>query len=518
MSAIEEYLVGRLMGSNPTIAHAIFSQQTYDRDLANSLDLGGVLSKAIGSDPTGFINQMGPQQQSSAPTLNQNLGPYSKEISAAAQATGLDPQEIFKIASVESGMKPDAQSPTGPEGIMQLSAAAAKDVGLDPNDRFDPAKNIMAGAQYYKRLKDEFGKDAHLAYHDGPTAVREGNITDEGLKYASLFNEPILSNALAQGSVNPHVAQGESKFLPNPVYGGEGLLATDMDPIRRQYYHFIQQLANSGNPVAISMANELFKGIQESALKAIDPTATQKDMALTNLVPGSKAYSDAVLQTMLKPSTQINMNSGRVAAEPMSDDDMVKWGLPTTPGHPKYFIDQNGKPVAVETKSGTEQEQKSSLYGTNAGAAHQAISKLQNNVDLTKIGIKHLIEDLPWAGDFIAGQYLNPELTSDEQTYNQAVDSFVANVNRQESGAAVTQQEWQMARRRFIPQKGDKPEVLQAKMQNREDAVRLILEGGGALGQEQLKKFQDRVDSASKPAKDSAPALPKLPDGWRWED
>jgi hypothetical protein len=103
-------------------------------------------------------------------------------IQSAANDTGLDPRVIKQVAIHESSLNPNAVSPTGPQGVMQLSHAAAVDSGINPDQRFNPEINISGGARYYKQQQDRFGKDrAYSAYHDGPSSVSSGKpISKEG--------------------------------------------------------------------------------------------------------------------------------------------------------------------------------------------------------------------------------------------------------------------------------------------------------------------------------------------------
>src|SRR5512146_1137928 len=108
-----------------------------------------------------------PQQPSAppAPTGVQGL------ISAAARKHNVPEEDLFKMARQESGFKPDALSPKGAIGVMQLMPGTAKDLGVDP---YNIEQNIDGGARYYRQMLDRFGGDrtkARAAYNAGPGAV-----------------------------------------------------------------------------------------------------------------------------------------------------------------------------------------------------------------------------------------------------------------------------------------------------------------------------------------------------------
>jgi soluble lytic murein transglycosylase-like protein len=93
-------------------------------------------------------------------------------IIAAAQQQGVDPPLALEVAQVESGMNPNAVSPKGAVGVMQLTQATADQVGVD---RFDTQQNINGGVMYLRLLQSQFGDPMAVlaAYNWGPTNVRQ---------------------------------------------------------------------------------------------------------------------------------------------------------------------------------------------------------------------------------------------------------------------------------------------------------------------------------------------------------
>ncbi|WP_028469721.1 membrane-bound lytic murein transglycosylase MltF [Neptunomonas japonica] len=69
----------------------------------------------------------------------------------AEQETDFDWMLLASIAYQESHWKADAVSPTGVRGIMMLTNAAAKEVGVA--DRTDPIQSIRGGAEYLLNVK-----------------------------------------------------------------------------------------------------------------------------------------------------------------------------------------------------------------------------------------------------------------------------------------------------------------------------------------------------------------------------
>jgi len=94
-----------------------------------------------------------------------------KMVHEAALRSGLPPAFVESVAQVESGFRPDAVSPTGAVGVMQLMPSTAKGLGADPHDT---AQNIDAGARLLRDLLLKYDGDvvkALAAYNAGETAV-----------------------------------------------------------------------------------------------------------------------------------------------------------------------------------------------------------------------------------------------------------------------------------------------------------------------------------------------------------
>jgi soluble lytic murein transglycosylase-like protein len=103
-----------------------------------------------------------------------NTSAYNAEISAAASLHSVEVSLIRAIIHAESAYQPDAVSPKGAQGLMQLMPAT-QDLLQVPN-AFDPAANIAGGTRYLAGLLDEFDGDITLAtaaYNAGPGAVEK---------------------------------------------------------------------------------------------------------------------------------------------------------------------------------------------------------------------------------------------------------------------------------------------------------------------------------------------------------
>jgi len=95
----------------------------------------------------------------------------------------LDPHLVRAIIEVESAGNPEAVSPRGAAGLMQLMPATAARYGTP--DLFDPEQNIASGTAYLRSLLDRYHslELALWAYNAGPSAVTRGHVPRETRTY-----------------------------------------------------------------------------------------------------------------------------------------------------------------------------------------------------------------------------------------------------------------------------------------------------------------------------------------------
>lgn len=94
-----------------------------------------------------------------------------------AKASGVPVPLALAVAQVESGFRPDAVSPVGARGVMQVMPATAAGVFDVSADRlFDPRTNIRIGLLFLRRLYERYGRrwDLALSHYNGGTLRRRG--------------------------------------------------------------------------------------------------------------------------------------------------------------------------------------------------------------------------------------------------------------------------------------------------------------------------------------------------------
>jgi soluble lytic murein transglycosylase-like protein len=121
------------------------------------------------------LDAASPAQGSPAPRLQalQDIaGTHGPDILRATIGTGVSPALVLAVIAVESAGRPDAVSPKGAEGLMQLIPDTAARFGV--TDSTDPTQNIRGGVAYLDWLIDRFDGDVLLAlagYNAGEGAV-----------------------------------------------------------------------------------------------------------------------------------------------------------------------------------------------------------------------------------------------------------------------------------------------------------------------------------------------------------
>jgi soluble lytic murein transglycosylase-like protein len=113
---------------------------------------------------------------SSDDELKDSVSIYDTWIKSACHKYHIEPALVKAVIHAESRFNPQAVSPKGAMGLMQLSPVTASSLGID--DPFNPRTNINAGTRYLKDLLDSFQGNKRLAlaaYNSGPTRVSQYN-------------------------------------------------------------------------------------------------------------------------------------------------------------------------------------------------------------------------------------------------------------------------------------------------------------------------------------------------------
>ncbi|WP_172452506.1 lytic transglycosylase domain-containing protein [Chromatium okenii] len=98
-------------------------------------------------------------------------------VDHTAQTHGLDRDLVHALIRAESAYNPQAVSPAGALGLMQVMPATAADYGVNRAEAlFEPATNLNTGMRHFKRLLNKYNNigAAVMAYNAGEGALERG--------------------------------------------------------------------------------------------------------------------------------------------------------------------------------------------------------------------------------------------------------------------------------------------------------------------------------------------------------
>jgi hypothetical protein len=101
------------------------------------------------------------------------MAAYAETIRLAAERYRVDRRLVEAVIQVESGGNPQAVSPKGAQGLMQLMPQRAAELGVA--NPFNPLQNVDGGVRHLRDLLQRFAGNVTLAlaaYNAGEGAVR----------------------------------------------------------------------------------------------------------------------------------------------------------------------------------------------------------------------------------------------------------------------------------------------------------------------------------------------------------
>lgn len=192
----------------------------------------------------------------------------ASKVTAAANQHGVDPDFALKIAHAESSLNPDATSPKGAHGVMQLMPDTAKGLGVDPHN---VDQNIDGGVRYLKQLSDKYGGNKSLiaaAYNAGPGAVDQ------------------------HGGVPPYP---ETQAYVNKVVGNQGRPTGDADWDKGEVVNNTPSVGTSVAPIRNQAAPDWEQGKPINAGVPLDNAGVVQ-------APQSPGYQKALAQAQQNPN------------------------------------------------------------------------------------------------------------------------------------------------------------------------------------------------------------------------
>lgn len=154
---------------------------------------------------------------------------YDDLISEHSRLNGVRSDLVRAVMQVESAFNPNAKSPKGAIGLMQLMPSTMRQYGV--TNAFNPAENVRAGVAYLRDLLDRYSNNEELAlaaYNAGPGAVdKHGQAVPP---YRETQNYVAQINKMA-GPDRRSEARGNQIYkVPQVIDGRDVPLYTDKKP------------------------------------------------------------------------------------------------------------------------------------------------------------------------------------------------------------------------------------------------------------------------------------------------
>jgi soluble lytic murein transglycosylase-like protein len=189
---------------------------------------GGAAVSVVRTDPrTGRLVRTVVREHPPVPSALTAAPAIVETVDRIARQNQLSPRLVHSVIQVESNYDPNAVSPKGAQGLMQLIPSTARRFGV--SNVFDPADNIQGGARYLKYLLGLYKGDEKLAlaaYNAGEAAVsRYGGVPPfpETQDYVAKVRRRAAAAAsnetgATRAAVQPNDAEaGEPAEVYNPI-------------------------------------------------------------------------------------------------------------------------------------------------------------------------------------------------------------------------------------------------------------------------------------------------------------
>lgn len=274
---------------------------------------------------------------------------------AAAQQYGVDPSTAQRVMHIESRGNPNAVSPAGAIGAMQLMPATARELGVDPND---PVQNVQGGVRYLAQMINEFGPEyGPLAYNAGPGRMRKV-LAGQAAMPAETQNYQRLMKGDDMATVLPLTRglQGGPTYLYDgqPEGNFKAQRAMDISPEAVADLQRVQEFKRRMLPLALGSMMSEDKGSQlfgantfREAMEGVEPFKLQNGVLtdsgeyVTDQDPASMLRAQAAMTAALNKNGQTDANGNLISLKGTT----LNYGFDPETGD--KIVTNNGAPYRV---------------------------------------------------------------------------------------------------------------------------------------------------------------------------
>jgi soluble lytic murein transglycosylase-like protein len=154
---------------------------------------------------------------------------YETLITEHSRLNGVRSDLVRAVMQVESAFNPNAISPKGAMGLMQLMPATMRQYGV--RNAFNPSENVRAGVAYLRDLLNRYSNNEELAlaaYNAGPGAVdKHGQAVPP---YRETRNYVAKINKMTSTTLHVEPRPNQIYKVTQVIDGREVILYTDKKP------------------------------------------------------------------------------------------------------------------------------------------------------------------------------------------------------------------------------------------------------------------------------------------------
>ncbi|HEL3212206.1 TPA: hypothetical protein ACGCGV_000197 [Stenotrophomonas maltophilia] len=354
------------------------------------------------------------------------------------------------------------------------------------------AKDRAYSAEMDRQQKLEAAK-AEARYKRAQAVLAEGNVSQRGV-----MNDPALLGRFLAGDTDARNEYLTAATLANPNVDiktlGEGLQV-----LYRQAARDKAVLGDADNPNAelFGVANGPVETTKISDGVAYSPLgSSSQSLNVTPLGEAAIGQRRASAAASYASADNSRASAARTRQAMAIDQSDVLGGGAARPGGKapsgyRWTPDGNlqaipGGPADKDTLGGpmklTEGQGKDIVYYSRGRDSNELLRKNGNSLLMTEGGqgargiLDSALQALPWVGDSGA---VNSALSPERKQAKQAAAEFLSAILRKDTGAAITQQEFDIYGPMYLPMPGDDRKTLEQKALAREGALDSIKAGLG---------------------------------------